>query len=99
MIDTSDTRPAAPRRPRLILIAAVARDGAIGLEGRLLVHLPDDLQHFKRVTLGSPIVMGRKTWDSLGRPLPGRRNIVVTRNPAWQAAGAEAAPSLDAALV
>ncbi len=92
----SDPTPATG--PRIILIAAVARNGGIGLGGRLLVHLPDDLQHFKRVTLGSPVVMGRKTWDSLGRPLPGRRNIVVTRNRGWHAVGAETAASLDAAL-
>ena len=61
-------------------------------------HLPEDLAHFKRTTLGHCIVMGRKTWDSIGRPLPGRRNIVVTRNPHWRAAGAEAAASLEDAL-
>jgi len=61
-------------------------------------HLPEDLAHFKRTTLGHCVIMGRKTWDSIGRPLPGRRNIVVTRNRQWRAADAEAAPSLDAAL-
>lgn len=86
---------------QLILIAAVARDGAIGRAGLMPWHLPQDLAHFKRTTLGCPVVMGRKTWESLPprfRPLPGRRNVVVTRNPAWQAEGAEAAASLDAAL-
>lgn len=63
----------------LALIAAVARDRVIGLNNTLPWHLPEDLQHFKRTTLGAPIVMGRKTWDSIGRPLPGRHNIVVTR--------------------
>ena len=85
----------------LFLIAAVARDGAIGRAGTMPWHLPQDLAHFKRTTLGCPVVMGRKTWESLPprfRPLPGRRNVVVTRNTAWQADGAEAAPSLDAAL-
>ncbi|QAZ41044.1 diacylglycerol kinase [Methylibium sp. Pch-M] len=85
----------------LWLIAAVARDGAIGRAGTMPWHLPQDLAHFKRTTLGCPVVMGRKTWESLPprfRPLPGRRNVVVTRNAAWQADGAEAAPSLDAAL-
>lgn len=85
----------------LFLIAAVARDGAIGRAGTMPWHLPQDLAHFKRTTLGCPVVMGRKTWESLPprfRPLPGRRNVVVTRNAAWQADGAEAVPSLDAAL-
>ncbi len=82
----------------LALIAIVARNGAIGRGNALLWHLREDLQHFKRTTLGSPVVMGRRTWDSIGRPLPGRRNIVVTRNPGWAAPGTEAAPSLDAAL-
>ena len=86
------------RRPLVCLIAAVARNGGIGLRGQLLVHLPDDLPRFKRLTLGSPIVMGRKTWDSIGRPLPGRQNIVVSRNPAWQAEGAKATTSFEAAL-
>ena len=84
--------------PRLSLIAAVARNGGIGRNNQLLVRLPEDLQRFKRITMGSPIVMGRKTWDSIGRPLPGRRNIVVTRNAQWHADGAEAARSLEAAL-
>jgi dihydrofolate reductase len=89
----------------LALIAAVARDGAIGQANGLLFRLPEDLQHFKRTTLGCPVVMGRKTWDSLPaafRPLPGRRNLVVTRQPALhaplEAAGAESAGSLDDAL-
>ena len=84
--------------PTLSLIAAVARNGAIGHKNELLVRLPEDLQRFKRITMGCPIVMGRKTWDSIGRPLPGRRNIVVTRNAQWRAEGAEPAPSLQAAL-
>lgn len=82
----------------LSLIAAVARNGAIGKDNALLWRLPEDLQFFKRTTLGCPVIMGRKTYDSIGRPLPGRRNIVVTRNPQWQAAGVDAVTSLDAAL-
>ena len=74
--------------PTLSLIAAVARNRAIGKNNTLLVHLSDDLKRFKRITMGCPIVMGRKTWDSIGRPLPGRRSIVVTRNPQWHAEGA-----------
>ena len=85
-------------RPVLSLIAAVARNGGIGKNNALLVHLPGDLPRLKRITMGHAIIMGRKTWDSLGRPLPGRRNIVITRNPQWQAAGAQAATSLQAAL-
>ena len=85
-------------RPALCLIAAVARNGAIGKNNQLLVHLPGDLPRFKKLTLGHPVIMGRKTWDSIGRPLPQRRNIVITRNASWQAAGAEAAASLAAAL-
>ncbi len=85
---------------KLVLIAAVARNGVIGRGDALPWHLPEDQRHFRRVTMGAPVIMGRKTWDSLParfRPLPGRRNIVVTRNPAWRAAGAEPAASLEAA--
>jgi dihydrofolate reductase len=85
-------------RPLVSLIAAVASDGGIGHGGELLVHLPGDLPRLKRLTMGAPIVMGRKTWDSIGRPLPGRRNIVVTRDRAFRAAGAETTASLDEAL-
>ena len=83
---------------QLTLIAAVARNGVIGRDNALPWHLPEDLQHFKRHTLGRPIVMGRKTWESIGRPLPKRRNIVVSRQAHWQAEGAEVAASLDEAL-
>lgn len=82
----------------LSLIAAVARNGAIGKDNTLLWRLPEDLKFFKRTTLGCPVIMGRKTWDSIGRALPGRRNIVITRNPAWQAEGAEAFHDLESAL-
>jgi dihydrofolate reductase len=88
-------------RPALSLIAAVPRNGAIGRNNELLWREPEDQKHFRRVTMGCPVIMGRKTWDSLPerfRPLPGRRNIVVTRNLAWRAAGAESVPSLPAAL-
>jgi dihydrofolate reductase len=86
---------------KLALIAAVARNGTIGRGDAIPWRLPEDQQHFRRITMGAPVIMGRKTWDSLParfRPLPGRRNIVVTRDPQWRADGAEAAPSLDAAL-
>jgi dihydrofolate reductase len=91
----------APSLPALSLIAAVARNGAIGKSNGLLWHEPEDQKHFRRVTMGCPVIMGRKTWDSLPtrfRPLPGRRNVVITRNVVWQADGAEVASSLDAAL-
>jgi dihydrofolate reductase len=86
---------------KLALIAAVARDGAIGRNNELLWHEPLDHQHFRLSTLGCPVIMGRKTWESLParfRPLPGRRNVVVTRNPGYDPPGAERAPSLEAAL-
>ena len=69
----------------LALIVAMARNRVIGKDNTLPWHLPEDLQHFKRTTLGAPIIMGRRTWDSIGRPLPGRRNIVVSRQPDWLA--------------
>ena len=86
-------------RPAVSLVAIVARDGGIGHRGGLLVRLPEDLRRFQQITLGAPIVMGRKTWQSIGRALPGRRNIVVTRDPGLRAKGAETAASLDDALV
>ena len=81
------------------LVYAVSRNGVIGQGGGLPWHIPSDLKHFKAVTLGKPVIMGRKTWDSLPRkPLPGRRNLVITRNAAYTAEGAEVLPSLEAAL-
>jgi dihydrofolate reductase len=88
-------------RPALSVISAVARNGAIGKGNALIWHEPEDLRHFRRVTMGCAVIMGRKTWDSLPprfRPLPGRRNLVVTRNAALRLEGAETAPSLAAAL-
>ena len=79
------------------LIFARARNGVIGKDNQLPWHLPEDLAHFKRTTLGQPVIMGRKTWDSLPpkfRPLPGRTNLVVTRQAEWQAAGTTVAHSL-----
>lgn len=84
--------------PRLTLVVAVDAQRGIGIDNQLPWHLPEDLAHFKRVTLGKPIIMGRKTFDSIGRPLPKRRNIVVTRNPDWSHDGVEAATSLQAAI-
>jgi dihydrofolate reductase len=82
----------------LVIIAAIARNGAIGRDNALLWRLSEDLQFFKRTTLGHPLLMGRKTFESIGRPLPGRRNIVLTRDAAWRADGIETAASLQAAL-
>ncbi|MDT3670757.1 MAG: dihydrofolate reductase [Aromatoleum sp.] len=86
------------RHPEIIFVVAVARNGVIGRENQLPWRLKADLAHFKATTLGHPILMGRKTWESLGRPLPGRRNLVVTRNTAYPAPGAEVFPDIDAAL-
>lgn len=82
----------------LTLVVAMDAQRGIGIDNRLPWHLPEDLAHFKRVTLGQPIIMGRKTFESIGRPLPGRRNIVVTRNPDWRHDGVETAGSLDDAI-
>lgn len=85
----------------LALIASVARNGAIGRGNELVWDEPQDKQFFKRTTMGYPVIMGRKTWDSLPprfRPLPGRRNIVVTRQAGWRAEGAETAGSLEQAV-
>lgn len=83
----------------LCLIAALAQNRVIGRDNQLPWHLPADLKHFKAKTLGKPIIMGRKTWDSLGRPLPGRLNLVVSRQAGLQLEGAEVFPSLEAAIV
>lgn len=86
---------------QLHLIFAKARNGIIGKDNALPWHLPEDMAHFKRVTMGCPVIMGRKTWDSLParfRPLPGRTNVVVTRQKAWNEIGAQPSSSLDDAL-
>jgi dihydrofolate reductase len=85
----------------LHLIYARAANGVIGKDNAMPWHLPEDMAHFKRTTLGCPVIMGRKTWDSLPerfRPLPGRVNVVVTRQADWQASGALRAGSLDEAV-
>jgi dihydrofolate reductase len=83
---------------RINLIAALARNRVIGNRQQIPWRIPGEQAYFKKVTLGHPIVMGRKTWESIGRPLPGRRNIVVTRSPNYVAADADVVDSLDAAL-
>ena len=83
---------------RLSLIAAVSRNGVIGKDNKMPWHLPADLQFFKATTMGKPIIMGRKTWESLDRILPGRRHIVITRNKNYTAEGVEIVHSIKAAL-
>ncbi|HYN29719.1 MAG TPA: dihydrofolate reductase [Dermatophilaceae bacterium] len=83
---------------RVTLLAAVGRNGVIGRDGDLPWHLPEDLRHFKATTLGHPLVMGRRTFASIGRVLPGRRTIVLTRSPGWHHADVEAAHSFEEAL-
>lgn len=83
---------------QLSLIVAYAQNNVIGRDNTLPWKLPSDLAHFKRTTLGHPIIMGRKTWESLGRPLPGRRNIVISRNPNYEAAGAQCVTTLALAI-
>lgn len=93
---------AMPHRAQVILMAAVARNGMIGRDNDLVWRDPQDAKHLREATMGSPVIMGRRTWDSLPerfRPLPGRRNIVVTRNRTWHARGAESAGSLEEALL
>ena len=85
-------------RRRLTLVAAYAANRVIGDRGRIPWHLSEDFAHFKATTMGGVLVMGRATYDSIGRPLPGRTTIVVTRNPAWSAYGVLVAHSLDDAL-
>ena len=84
--------------PRIYLVAAVAANRVIGVRGRLPWRLPEDLKHFKRLTLGHPVIMGRRTWESIGKPLPQRENIVVTRQRGFEAPGASVASSFSAAL-
>ncbi len=81
----------------LTLIVATERHNGIGINNTLPWRLPEDLAFFKRTTTGHPILMGRKTFESIGRPLPNRRNIVITRNPAWQHEGVDTAGSLQQA--
>jgi dihydrofolate reductase len=86
---------------RVALVAAVARGGVIGRDSGIPWRLPEDMRRFRTLTMGHPLVMGRRTWESLPeqfRPLPGRRNVVVTRNSDWSAQGADRAGSIEDAL-
>ena len=85
-------------RPHVTLVLARAANGVIGKDGKLPWYLPDDLKRFKRITMGAPMIMGRKTFESLPGILPGRRHIVLTRDPNWHADGAELAHSIEEAL-
>jgi dihydrofolate reductase len=87
----------APLEP-LAMIAAMAKNRVIGRAGTIPWHHPDDLRHFKQLTMGHALIMGRATHESIGRPLPGRRTIVVSRNPALRIEGCEIASDLDAAI-
>lgn len=89
-------RPVALRT--VALIVARARNGVIGRDNTMPWHLPEDLRYFKRVTLGKPVIMGRNTWESLGKPLPGRDNIVITRNSDYRAEGATVTHDIRTAL-
>lgn len=82
----------------VILVAAIGANGELGRNNELLWHLPGDLPRFKQMTMGSPIIMGRKTFDSIGRALPGRKNIVLSGNSEWSGQGVEVVTSLEHAL-
>jgi len=85
-------------KPRVSIIVALAKKNVIGANNKLLWHLPADLKHFKHTTTGHTLIMGRKTYESIGRPLPGRRTIVVTKNPKFSGEGFEVARSLEQAF-
>jgi dihydrofolate reductase len=93
-----DASSDGPALPTLAIVAAVAANGTIGANGGLPWRLPEDLRRFRALTTGHAVIMGRRTWASLGRPLPERQNIVVTRDPAFVAPGAETAGSIEDAL-
>jgi len=86
------------KKPIISLIAAMAKNRIIGKENKMPWHLPADLAHFKAVTLGKPVIMGRKTYESIGRALPGRKNIIISRDRTYKAEGCESASSLEEAL-
>ena len=94
----SDSNPPKSAPPRICLIAALAANRVIGRNNTLPWHLPADLKRFKALTMGHPVVMGRKTYESIGRPLPGRRNLVISRNRDYSAPGCEIVHSLDDAV-
>lgn len=83
---------------RVVLVAAVAENGVIGLDGDIPWSIPEDLKHFRSVTKGNTVVMGRRTFESIGHPLPYRTNVVVTRDPSWSHDGVFTAPSVEDAV-
>jgi dihydrofolate reductase len=85
-------------KPLISAVVAMARDGVIGRDNAMPWHLPDDLKRFKALTMGKPMLMGRKTFEAIGKPLPGRTSLVLTRDPAWQAKDVIAVRSVDEAL-
>lgn len=85
-------------RAPLAMVVAIGDNGAIGKDGKVPWRIPEDLRHFKSVTMGHAIIMGRKTWDEVGRPLPGRRNMVISRQPGLALEGAEVFTTLDLAI-
>lgn len=85
-------------KPLIRIVVAAAENGVIGSDNRLIWHLPADLKRFKEVTVGFPVIMGRKTFESIGRVLPNRRNIIITRQPGFSVPGAETAASPEEAL-
>lgn len=85
-------------RPEIVLVVARADNGVIGSQGAMPWHIPGDLKRFKRITLGKPVVMGRKTFESIGKPLPGRHNIVLTRQQGWRAEGVTVVANLAEAI-
>lgn len=94
----SDSSDGVADQPGLTAVVAMTPDGVIGRDGDLPWRLSSDLRRFKKLTMGGVLIMGRRTYDSIGRPLPGRRTIVITRNPDWSAEGVERASSPDEAV-
>jgi len=92
------TPESAPGDPKLVIVVAVAANGVIGRNGSLPWHLPADLRHFKALTIGKPVLMGRRTYESIGKPLVDRPNIVLTRNPCWEAPRVIVVHTLDDAI-
>jgi dihydrofolate reductase len=87
-----------PPRPLVSFVVAMARDGVIGRDNAMPWHLPADLKHFKALTMGKPMLMGRKTFEAIGKPLPGRSTLVLTRDPQWRAPGVTTVHSVEEAL-
>lgn len=87
-----------PAAPPLVLVVAAAANGVIGRDGAMPWHLPSDLRRFRQITMGKPVIMGRKTFDSIGRPLPGRHNIVLSREAGWSAEGVSVVPGFADAV-